>query len=82
MQASIFFLSNTPAISFRNKYRYAIKNNSTNQTAWLFAINNSRFEEVGMLNTKLITNEDFEFNKRLIKRCKTNINLHRFIYLL
>ena len=25
------------------KFRYAIKNNSTNQTAWLFAINKSRF---------------------------------------
>ena len=81
MQASIFFLSNTPAISFRNKYRYAIKNNSTNQTAWLFAINKSRFEEVGMLNTKLITNEDFEFNKRLIKRCKKPILIFTDLYI-
>lgn len=81
IQSSLFLLSNTPAISFNNKYRYAMRNTTTNKTAWLFAINKKIMKEVGMINTNLITNEDIDFNKRLIKKYKKPILIFSDLYI-
>ena len=68
MQASIFFYLTLPP-SFRNKYRYAIKIILQIKLLGYLQLINQDLRKLNV-NTKLITNEDFEFNKRLIKDAK------------
>ena len=76
LQYSLYFLSCSPFLSLFKDYRYANSPTVSFVTTWLFSIKKSIIKEQAYFRCDLPTNEDFDFNQRLI----TSTGLPLLIY--
>lgn len=81
IQASLFLLSLSPLLSSTRSYRYALRKCSTLKTAWLFALNKNLANSVNGFDESCISNEDYDFNQKIIKYEKKPILIYPDIYI-